>query len=97
MYSMADTPAAIGSLLLNFESVATGLVAAFIFREAVRETNLDRKWHVSPSHVLFCHMIQGYVRAVCRAVGVLLACLFWAFDNNISKSVSGKDPFHCAS
>ncbi|HOJ96282.1 MAG TPA: DMT family transporter [Methanospirillum sp.] len=95
MYSMAITPAAIGSLLLNFESVATGLVAAFIFREAVGR----RIWVAMACITLSCLILsydpRGMFGLSVGAVGVLLACLFWAFDNNISRSVSGKDPFMC--
>ena len=95
MYSMKITPAATGSLLLNFESVATGLVAAFLFKEAV-----GRRIWASMAIITFSCLILSYDSGgifgfSIGAFGVLLACVFWAFDNNISKKVSGKDPFMC--
>src|SRR3989338_5130398 len=35
LFGLRDTPAATASLLLNFESVATTLIAALVFKEAV--------------------------------------------------------------
>ncbi|PWR70279.1 EamA family transporter [Methanospirillum stamsii] len=95
MYSMQDTPAATGSLLLNFEPVATGLVAAFLFREAVGR----RIWAAMALITLSCLVLsynpEGVFGFSLGAIGVLLACTFWGFDNNISRKVSGKDPFMC--
>ena len=95
MYSMKVTPAATGALLLNFEPVAPGLLAAFLFREAVGK----RIWGAMILIALSCAILSfdplGMFGFSLGAAGVLLACIFWAFDNNISRRVSGKDPFMC--
>lgn len=95
MYSMTVTPAATGSLLLNFESVATGVFAAFLFHEAVGK----RIW-LSMAFITISCLILSYdptetFGLSLGAAGVLLACSFWAIDNNISRKVSGRDPFAC--
>jgi len=95
MYSMEITPAATGSLLLNFESVATGLMAAFLFREAVGKRIWAAMAFITLSCLILSYDPKGIFGFSIGAFGVLLACFFWAFDNNISRRVSGKDPFMC--
>ena len=95
MYSMEITPAATGSLLLNFESVATGLMAAFLFREAVGRRIWIAMAFITLSCLILSYDPRGIFGFSIGAFGVLLACIFWAFDNNISRRVSGKDPFMC--
>jgi drug/metabolite transporter (DMT)-like permease len=95
MYSMKITPAATGSLLLNFESVATGLIAAFLFREAVGRRIWAAMTVITSSCLILSYDPGEALSFSVGAFGVLLACTFWALDNNISKKVSGKDPFTC--
>ena len=93
MYSMITTPAATGALLLNFESVATAVVAAFFFHEAVGR----RIWMALGLITLSCLILSldpaGEYGISLGALGILVCCLFWALDNNISRYVSGRDPF----
>lgn len=95
MYSMKETQAATGSLLLNFEPVATGLFAAFIFQEAVGKRIWGAMVLITMSCLLLSYDPSGIFGLSLGAAGVLLACIFWALDNNISRRVSGKDPFSC--
>lgn len=95
MYSMKVTPAATGSLLLNFEPVATGLLAAFLFKEAVGRRIWAAMVLITGSCLILSYDPAGVFGFSLGAIGVLLACTFWAFDNNISRKVSGKDPFMC--
>jgi len=95
MYAMKETPAATGSLLLNFEPVATGILAAFLFREAVGKRIWTSMVLVTISCLILSYDPEGIFGFSFHALGVLLACIFWGFDNNISRGVSGKDPFMC--
>ncbi len=91
-FSMTVTPAATGALLLNFEPVATTLVAFFLFREAVGRQIWTAMLFIAGSCIILSYEPSGAVLISAGAVGILVACTFWAFDNNISRRVSGKDP-----
>ncbi|PWR70183.1 EamA family transporter [Methanospirillum lacunae] len=92
MYSMMITPAATGSLLLNFEPVATGFFAAFLFHEAVGRRIWIAMGLITGSCLILSLDPAGEFGVSVGSVGVLIACLFWAIDNNISRQVSGRDP-----
>lgn len=92
MLSLQRTPAATASLLLNFESSATALVAALIFREAVSR----RVWLAAGLITLASIALSVEINAVwgfsLGALGILVACLMWGFDNNFTRCISAKDP-----
>ena len=90
MYGLATSSAATASLLLNFESVLTALIAWFVFRE-----NFDRR--IALGMVL---IVAGAVAVSWApdagelARGSLLvvaACACWAIDNNLTRKVSASD------
>jgi len=92
MYSMIDTPAATGSLLLNFEPVATAVIAAFLFNEAVGRRIWIAMALITGSCLILSLDPAGEFGVSIGSIGVLTACFFWALDNNISRHVSGRDP-----
>ena len=92
IFSLAGTPAATASLLLNFEAVATTLIAAAIFGEWV-----SRRVWVALGLITAACILLTYDRAAgfwlsLPALGILLTCLFWALDNNMGHRLSAKDP-----
>ncbi|HWQ67580.1 MAG TPA: DMT family transporter [Methanospirillum sp.] len=93
MYSMQLTPAATGALLLNFEPVATAVLAALFFHEAVGRRIWTAMIIITGSCLLLSLNPAGEIGLSVGALGVLLACIFWGLDNNISRHVSGRDPF----
>lgn len=92
MFSLVRTPAATASLLLNFEGLATALLAALMFKEA-----MDRRvwWAVAlimVASVLLSLGADGRGGVSAGALGVLGACVLWGLDNNFTRNVSAKDP-----
>ena len=92
MYSMIQTPAATGALLLNFEPVATAVIAALFFHEAVGKRIWIAMVLITGSCLILSLDPAGKFGFSLAAFGVLICCIFWAFDNNISRFVSGRDP-----
>ena len=90
MYGLAASSAATASLLLNFESVLTALVAWFVFRE-----NFDRRIALGMLLIVAGAVVLSWAPdAVDIARGSLLvvaACAFWAIDNNLTRKVSASD------
>ena len=92
LFSLKATPAATASLLLNFESVATTLIAILFFKEAVSR----RAWWaiitITTASILLSINIKSTWGFSLGAVGIVVACLFWGIDNNLTRNISGKDP-----
>jgi len=92
MFSLDATPAATAALLLNFESVATTLIAVFLFREAVGKRIWAALGLITFSCILLSYDPESAFGFSLAAFGILLACTFWACDNNLSRVISSKDP-----
>ena len=92
LFSLRNTPAASAALLLNFEGVATTLLALLVFQEEVSRRTL---WSVAlvtvASVILTLDPAAGWGFSV-GAIGIVLACILWGIDNNLTRNVSGKDP-----
>ena len=92
MFGLRGTPGATASLLLNFESVTTTLIAAWVFKEHVGK----RAWRAILLITLACILLSlnlsGGWGVSLGALGVLGACLLWGVDNNFTRNISGKDP-----
>lgn len=91
LFGLRDTPAATTSLLLNFES-ATTLIAALVFKEAVSR----RAWWAIAiitlaSIILSVNLASGWGFSF-GAIGIVLACVLWGIDNNLTRNISAKDP-----
>lgn len=92
LFGLRETPGATASLLLNFEGVATTLIAAFAFKESVS----SRAWSAIvtitlASMILSVNPNSGWGFSV-GAVGILAACVLWGVDNNLTRNISAKDP-----
>jgi drug/metabolite transporter (DMT)-like permease len=86
------TPASTASLLLNFESVATTLIAVLAFKEAV-----DRRiwWAIgliTLASILLSWNAGGGWGISLGALGIMAACFLWGLDNNFTRHISGKNP-----
>lgn len=91
--AMAAGPAA---LLLNAEAVFTALLAWVVFRE-----NADRRIVMGMAAIVAGAVVLSWPSAgssgsastvpLAPALAVLLACLFWALDNNFTRKVSLTD------
>lgn len=92
MISLKSTPAATASLLLNFESVATTVIAAIVFKEA-----LGKRIWIAVGLITFASIIltwdsSGKWGLSLGALGVIIACALWGIDNNFTRNISAKNP-----
>jgi drug/metabolite transporter (DMT)-like permease len=91
LIGLRNTAASTASLLLNFESVTTALIAALIFKESVGKRGI---WSIG-AVTLGCILLSwngGAWGFSPGALGIIGACLLWGVDNNLSRQISGKDP-----
>ena len=92
MSCLEITPAATASLLLNFEGVATMLIAFLVFRESVGRRIWIALGIITLASILLSWNPSAAFGLSVGAVGILLACVFWGVDNNATRNISGKDP-----
>ena len=93
MYSLRHTPASLASLLLNFESVATAIIAVYAFKEAINRRTVFALSCITVASVILSWNSSGSWGFSLGALGVLAACIMWGIDNNFTRNISGKDPF----
>ena len=90
-------PASHAALLLNAEAVLTALLAWLVFKE-----NVDRRIAVGMAAIVAGALVLSWpvhgalpgaqaVTSLWPALAVLLACLFWALDNNFTRKVALTD------
>ena len=92
MFSLKNTPAATASLLLNFEGVATTVIAVVVFKEAVGKRIWGAVILITLATILLSWDSSGQWGLSIGAVGVICACVLWGMDNNFTHNVSAKDP-----
>jgi len=92
MVSLRHTPAAIASLLLNFEGAATAVLAAVLFREHLGGRTWLAVLCVTVGGIVLSWNLPGRLGYAPAALGVVAACVLWGLDNNLSRSISGKNP-----
>lgn len=92
MFSLRNTPASTASLLLNFEGVATTIIAALAFKEAVGRRIWLAVAAIAAASILLSWNFNGEWGFSIGASGVVLACILWGIDNNFTRNISAKDP-----
>ncbi len=92
MVSLQHTPATTASLLLGFEAVATTLIAAGVFHEAVGRRVWVALTLITGACVLLAYDPEGAFGISLGALGVIAATFCWGLDTNLSRHFSGKDP-----
>ena len=92
MFSLRATPGATASLLLNFEGVATTLIAALAFREATGRRVWASIGLVTAASIVLSWEPGGQWGISAAALGVLGACVFWGIDNNLTRQISARNP-----
>jgi drug/metabolite transporter (DMT)-like permease len=86
-YGIKYGSAAEVTLLLNMETVATTLIAWLIFKEQVSKQVWIGKILIILAAVLVLLRPDGHLAFSRSGVLVLLACLFWGIDNNLTRDV----------
>jgi drug/metabolite transporter (DMT)-like permease len=87
---LARIPAASGSLLLNFEFVATMTIAAVVFRE-----HLGRRLVTAASLIGFAGVLLVWQPGVAFDAGglfVIGACICWGIDNSVTARIDQLSP-----
>ncbi len=92
LFGLRHTPAATASLLLNFENVATALIAWAVFHEAVGRKIWWAVVCITAGSIILSMNAQGNWGVSLGAVGILGACTLWGLDNNFLRNISAKDP-----
>ncbi len=96
LVGLAKTDAGSASLLLNLESVATALLAWFVFKE-----NFDKRIMLGMLAILAGSLVLSWTDGpnFSNSSGTLLiaaACLSWGIDNNLTKKISASDALQIA-
>ena len=92
MVSLQVTPASTASLLLNFEGVATTLIALFFFRESISRRAFGAIFAITLASIFLSTNFKSGFGFSLGALGILLACTLWGVDNNFTRNISAKDP-----
>lgn len=92
LFSLRETAAATASLLLNFEGLATTLIAVWFFREAISRKITGAIGLIAAATVILSWNSQGEWGLSLGALGILLACILWGLDNNFTRRISAKNP-----
>lgn len=92
MFGLKATPAATASLLLNFESVATTMIAIVFFKEAIGRRIWLAVAAITGASIILSWNSSGEWGISLGALGVLAACVLWGMDNNFTRNISAKDP-----
>ena len=94
MFGLSRTDAAGASLLLNLEGLATMAIAWLVFRE-----NVDRRLLFGAFAILSGAALlswQGRASLDRASVLIVLACVSWGIDNNLTRKLSSADPVQIA-
>ena len=90
MWGLARTDGATASLLLNVEGVLTAVLAWLVFKE-----NADRRIVLGMLAIVGGGVLlswqPGGTSLSAGALFILVACLCWAIDNNLTRKVSTND------
>ena len=92
MVSLKSTPASTASLLLNFEGVATTLIALLFFKEAISRRAWTAIIVITLASIFLSANFESGFGLSLGALGIILACVLWGVDNNFTRNISGKDP-----
>lgn len=97
MYGLSAMPSSHAALLLNAEAVLTAVLAWVVFKE-----NFDRRIAAGMVAIVLGALLLSWPQPQAAETGsifellwpafaVLLACVFWALDNNFTRKVSLAD------
>jgi drug/metabolite transporter (DMT)-like permease len=96
LYGLRATSAATASLLLNFEIVATTLIASLVFAEFIGRRVLAAIAVITVAGIALTWNAAGLPGFSPAALGIVGACVLWGLDNNLTGRISGKNPLSIA-
>ncbi len=91
MFGISLIPASSASLLLNSEAVLTSLLAWFVFKE-----NFDWRIMLGMGFIIAANVLLSFQEFQFDGIPwgsilIILSCLCWAIDNNLTRKVSAND------
>lgn len=98
MFGLTHTSGSAASLLLNLEAVLTAVLAWVVFKE-----NADRRIVLGMAVIVAGGVLLSWPSSGVEssswlgAGAIVLACLCWAIDNNLTRKVSASDALFIAS
>ncbi|GKU24569.1 DMT family transporter [Clostridium folliculivorans] len=93
MTSLKVTPASTAALLLNFEGVATTLIALFFFKESIGKRVWIAVICITIASIALSWDFSNQWGFSLGALGVVGACVCWGIDNNFTRNISAKNPY----
>jgi drug/metabolite transporter (DMT)-like permease len=96
MYGLLTTPASGASLLLNLEGAFGALIAWKVFREHANRRVVLGMILLTLGAMALSVRPDLSVQFSAGAVCVILACLCWGIDNNLTRKISAADPVQIA-
>jgi drug/metabolite transporter (DMT)-like permease len=93
---LRDTPASTSSLLLNFETVFTALLAWIVFGENANRRIVLGMISIVVGGLILSYSGGGGLTGWLGPLSIIGACLCWAIDNNVTQKISGRDPMQIA-
>jgi drug/metabolite transporter (DMT)-like permease len=91
LLGLERTPASTASLLLNFEGVATTLIAVSFFKESIDRRIAWAIGLVTMASILLTWTGGNWGFSL-GALGIVGACILWGLDNNFTRHISAKNP-----
>lgn len=93
LFSLKTTPASTASLLLNFEGVATAIIAILFFKESAGKQIIFGVILITFASIVLSWNFKNQWGLSIGSLGILLACFCWGIDNNFTRNISSKNPF----
>ncbi|MBW4662265.1 MAG: DMT family transporter [Drouetiella hepatica Uher 2000/2452] len=90
-YGIANSTAAVASLLLNLEGVFTGLIAWFVFREAFNSQTAIGLAIITTGSVILVWAGDSTLKFSWGALAIVGACIGWATSSNLTHKVAAKN------
>lgn len=92
MFGLAATAGSAASLLLTLESVATALIAWFLFREPMNTRVAVGMATIFAGAIVLAFQSGVVVDDLFGPLAIAGACVAWGIDNNLTRKVSLADP-----
>lgn len=92
MYGLKTSAASSVSLLGNFEIVATSIISFAVFKEIIPKKLWYAVFLITAASMLLSVNNTNDLSFSNGSFFIILACIFWGFENNCTQKMSLKDP-----
>jgi drug/metabolite transporter (DMT)-like permease len=96
MWGLRITPAAGAALLLNLEGMLTGLLAWLVFKESLGRRIVLGMAAITAGALVLSWQGSSSLGGLLGPMAVAGACLGWAIDNNLTRTIALSDPVQIA-